>query len=633
MARSTRNSNPETPDGSNKPTNSIRISNRTLNATQSPLSLTSSVNNRNIDSSPAINIDVNTMMTPTSEPHSVPRTEQPNELLDPVDENEDTFHECMDGVSDDGNMSDTGFSIPRYCRTTRRSSSIHVDMSNVLVDIEETGDGGDSDVEGELCEELDCAVAESELERRAHHHDNEIAEFTDRNLTILTAEEQSKITNENDLQQYVPTPPKDWLPDIPKTHLDQPCFSDVDNPGSWSQYSYRPEFNTSAKGGKYKGHFLPTGATPVEVNSDGSRTCGAWTFHYKGWENETEYKRTGVNDDDLFPAYRKGCLDKEMLEKLGLTKEKMQMGDALFFYQLLLPICDPKKSGVPKDPRLPFYSDVVNHSNLYACSLGLIGGQYSHAFKPIKVHELVHWDGVLVRDGALGGSNGALFQRWMVGESMYDVPIYEAIGHDRFLQIKRTYKLCNNYSVGNKGDPHYNPAYKYDMIFKVLVHNCNAITKYADLDLCGDETTFAHMGYGEANTGLLRRLGQMKPGITRGMQTVMIFDVGRIRPRAYVHRHKCHRNPNNLPQGCNELMMCLKKLKKMVIGNEGNCKKIFKEMPHSTWDNFFSGDAILEWIGQEGFATTMTCRRDRLPSDIKGMYLHKRKQILHQEPK
>jgi len=121
-----------------------------------------------------------------------------------------------------------------------------------------------------------------------------------------------------------------------------------------------------------------------------------------------------------------------------------------------------------------------------------------------------------VRDGALGGSNGALYQRWCAGESMYDIPIFECITYDRFLQIKRTIKLCNNYSAPKKVEPKYNPAYKYDLIFKALVRNCNVLTKYADLDLCGDETTYAHMGYGESNTGLLKRLGQIKPGVTTG---------------------------------------------------------------------------------------------------------------------
>jgi hypothetical protein len=55
-------------------------------------------------------------------------------------------------------------------------------------------------------------------------------------------------------------------------------------------------------------------------------------------------------------------------------------------------------------------------------------------------------------------------------------------------------------------------------------------------------------------------------------------------------------------------------------------KKIFREKPHSTWDNYFSGDMILNWLGENGFSSTMTCRRDRLPAEIPGHFLHKGKQ-------
>ena len=35
------------------------------------------------------------------------------------------------------------------------------------------------------------------------------------------------------------------------------------------------------------------------------------------------------------------------------------------------------------------------------------------------------------------------------------------------------------------------------MIYKTMIHNVNAITKYADLDYVGDESTYAFGGYGE----------------------------------------------------------------------------------------------------------------------------------------
>ena len=125
---------------------------------------------------------------------------------------------------------------------------------------------------------------------------------------------------------------------------------------------------------------------------------------------------------------------------------------------------------------------------------------------------------------------------------MHDPVIRDSITYDCFLQIKRTYKLCNNYAVSSRGMNRYSPAYKYDLIFKAMVHNFNAMTKQAELDLCCDETIFSPMGYGEANTGLLKRFGQTKSGVTKGIQTILLFDIHRTQPQVYLHRHQCHPN-------------------------------------------------------------------------------------------
>jgi uncharacterized membrane protein len=61
--------------------------------------------------------------------------------------------------------------------------------------------------------------------------------------------------------------------------------------------------------------------------------------------------------------------------------------------------------------------------------------------------------------------------------------------------------------------------------------------------MCGDETSWGHQGFGEAGSGVV---GQIlgKPGISKGGQTVIISDVDRIRPRAYIHwQHKMHKYP------------------------------------------------------------------------------------------
>ncbi len=82
----------------------------------------------------------------------------------------------------------------------------------------------------------------------------------------------------------------------------------------------------------------------------------------------------------------------------------------------------------------------------------------------------------------------------------------ESISHSRWLQIKRTYKLCNNNVSPKRGEPGYNAAYKYDLLFDTLIYNINQMTKFVESDQCGDETTWPHGGYGEAGSGLMGRI-------------------------------------------------------------------------------------------------------------------------------
>jgi hypothetical protein len=150
------------------------------------------------------------------------------------------------------------------------------------------------------------------------------------------------------------SPPPSFNPNKPpKANKGEPEFTAVDNPGNWSKYTFQAQFNRQ---GKYTCHALPTGATPVPVDGKGKRTWKDWEFHYNGWYGPDDVPyRLGATRSNPFPAARKGCIDKVKLAKLGLTKERMNVGDgrpdALFFYQLILPMCDPKQSGVQGDGR------------------------------------------------------------------------------------------------------------------------------------------------------------------------------------------------------------------------------------------------------------------------------------------
>ena len=78
--------------------------------------------------------------------------------------------------------------------------------------------------------------------------------------------------------------------------------------------------------GKYQGHFLSTGATPVACDNDGTWSVGPWAFFYNGWKTQAEvpYGRNGATMYDPFPTSRAGSLDVYVLKCLGTTTGKIK---------------------------------------------------------------------------------------------------------------------------------------------------------------------------------------------------------------------------------------------------------------------------------------------------------------------
>ena len=358
----------------------------------------------------------------------------------------------------------------------------------------------------------------------------------------------------------------------------------------------------------------------VEKNEKNETTKAHDTNEVKKYSH---LERISSNCDELMPESRLGNLDAKVLKKLGLTSNRMKTNDFLFFYQLILPICDTARSGIPNDKRLPYYAKVEEWSNLYAFQIGL-GGSYGHEFRNVTLKEIVQHDACIIRDGVRGGSSGAIYRRWQIGAD-YDDDIAMAISFRRWLQVKRVKKLCNNDVVPKRNEPEYDPTYKYDYIYKCIVHNVNYLSEHAELDATLDETTFATASPGEKGANVtFRVIG--KPNVSKGGQTVLVCDSHRVRPRAYYHRHKLHPKPDGwTASGMIEARRLYEKLAPMVEGSGSKCKKIYKYKPHITMDNYFSGEKISEWIGKNGFGATMTCRRDRLPPGVPGKYWHKQK--------
>lgn len=438
--------------------------------------------------------------------------------------------------------------------------------------------------------------------------------------------------------------PSGWLPTQipdgwePKKRDGAPdSFDSIDNPGGWSKFSYQARFKKE-KGGDYLYHALPTGATPVPANATGKRTCKGWEFHYKGWEKEDDDRvfRDGAVREDMFPGTRKGSLDRSVLRKLGMSQERLlepdengEMGpDALFFYQLLLPIHRINDSD--NDPRDAFYAKASKWSNVYGLNELDIGSGFGHKYENTTADELLRWDGVVVMDGVRGGSSGAILRRFDKRKSntAYDPFIDEAFTKTRFLELKRVWKICDNRDPANaRGHPDYNPCYKYDYLFKTIVHNVNAITLFAGLDLVGDESSYAHRGYGEPGAGNVMMV-RGKPQVTKGMQTVIVSDVDRMRPRAYLHRHKLNKKHEGFSYpGQNEVRQLWDEgiAPLLLPGNQLVGKALFSRKPHLTFDNYFSGDSIMKYAAEEGFGFTCTVSRDRLPAGVPAKYWCKQK--------
>lgn len=302
--------------------------------------------------------------------------------------------------------------------------------------------------------------------------------------------------------QCLPGAPPGWFPPGPPDNFvytperGAPTENELDNPGGWNLFSFAGRSNASKT--KYEGHFTPCGAKVVPANSLGTRQIGNWKFYYKGWQGDDFDKGTYVRDDaaygNLKPASRKGCLDVNVLCTYGLSQSRMQDDDALFFYQLLFPICDPKKSGIDGDNRMFYFTYASMCTNAYANMAGA-GSGYGHGWETTTPAELVRWTACPIRNGGLDGKPSTLMARWTTNDRRYDPVVDNGISCSRWKQIKRAFKLNVNWLQKKKGNVDYDPCAKYDFICKVLVHNMNNVTESADLDGTFDESTWGFGGY------------------------------------------------------------------------------------------------------------------------------------------
>ena len=405
--------------------------------------------------------------------------------------------------------------------------------------------------------------------------------------------------------------PPNWKPTTINSAWGEPTFDKVDNPGGWSAYTYQPVFNKEKK--KYLFHAMPSGATVVPKDTQtGKRELNGYEFFYNGWTHpfpDDTNNRMGATKQNLFPEDRDVQLDKDYLRKMGLTKKRMEDCDALFFYQLLLPIVDGTESGIDDDVRLGFYKTVARFTNLYAIMAKNRGGTRGHKFSACTAEEVLIWDGVVCRN-----QSNNIAESWMTDQTnTYDRCIAEAMHYRRWLDIKSCLKLNNCMTESKRGTENYDPTQKYRLVWDALTHNMNLIILTAGKDTTADETTWPNSSYADVHSRFTTKK------TNKGGQHVMLLDARRRYVYAYMARHKFYKEEKGwTATGPVEVKRMVDLLSPLIKGNPKDAndtrRQIFEHPPHITLDNFFSGDQVIHYLGERGYKATMTCRRDCLPN-------------------
>ena len=369
------------------------------------------------------------------------------------------------------------------------------------------------------------------------------------------------------------------------------AFDQVDNPGNWCEYTFRPKFHESTK--NYLYHCMPAGARPVPLDpTSNKRVTGGYEFFYNGWELKDQSVhncRLGATRENLFPEDRSAKLDIDYLKKMGLTKERVIECDALFFYQLLVPVCDPKLSGIKDDPRMGFYETVAQCTNTYAYGMKNRGGTRGHMFKPTSAPELLVWDGIVIRN-----LNNNIHDCWMTNQTnTYDGLIARTMHFRRWVDIKSCMKQNMFYLEKDRKDPEYDPTQKYRLIWDVMTHNMNQILLRGGLDVTCDETTWANSSYADVHSRLLGKKTD------KGGQHVLLLDSVRRYLYAWTPRHKFFEvKAPFTASGPAEVVRLIDNITPLIMGEEkddnDNRRQIFQQKIHIAMDNYFSGDEILK---------------------------------------
>jgi hypothetical protein len=182
-----------------------------------------------------------------------------------------------------------------------------------------TGDGGDSDKEGEEAQLHDVAVHSEDRLRSGNHAAADLEDIDSPLDKDDVGELIFQIPGGAPDGWAAPLPPISYKGYSPKHNSDAPSTFDlVDNPGKWSDYMFQPKY----RGVSYQGHFTPAGAKVVPENVHGRRAMNGWQFYYDGWVADDFAKsncvRGGCTAEDMKPKSRGLRLDTSRLKMASI---------------------------------------------------------------------------------------------------------------------------------------------------------------------------------------------------------------------------------------------------------------------------------------------------------------------------
>ncbi len=366
---------------------------------------------------------------------------------------------------------------------------------------------------------------------------------------------------------------------------------------------------------------MPAGTVPVPINAEmGKREEGGYKFFYQRWKQEKptrENCRFGATREDLFPMDRDIKLDVTFLKKMGLSKQRMLECDALFFYQMILPIVDPAMSGIDGYTRMGYYEDVARNTNMYAFGVKKRGGTHSHFFCPTTAEELLVWVDIVCSNIFTN-----IAESWMMNQSnTFDQEIMEVMHFRRWLDIKAFLEQNEFWTEKKKTEEGYDPTQKYHLVWDDMTRNMNQLINKGSLDLTMVETTWPNSSYADIQ-GCLQGKKTDKGG-----QHVLLLDSKRRYIYAWTSCHKFFELVQPFTTiGPAEVKRLVNMITPLVLGATKDPtdkrQQIFSECVHIAIDNLFSGDDVLRYLGEGGWKRTMTCRRNHLPKSVPKKYFN-----------